>query len=222
MRGFSSPHPRKRERAVRKASGVTAALWDELVMAGKPLTKTYMKTASLKTTSRRAARTTLVEPVRANGKVRVESILVPTDFSEASAKAVSYATTLAEQFNAKLTFLYVIEPLALPDFEGTFPLMLQNDNMTAVYKEKLLALSRRAVPDESRLVNVLVRNGRAYHEITEAARTLKVDLIVIATNGYSGLNHVILGSVTERVVRHAPVRCWSSASTNTNSSTAEL
>jgi universal stress protein A len=163
-----------------------------------------MKTPSLKTISRRPSRTTLVEPARANGKVRVQSILVPTDFSQASTKAISYATTLAEQFNAKLTFLYVVEPLALPDFEGSFPLLMESDKLTTAYKEKLLELSRKAVPDGTRLVNVVVRNGLAYQEIIDAARTLKVDLIVISTNGRAGINHMILGSVTERVVRHAP------------------
>ena len=51
---------------------------------------------------------------------------------------------------------------------------------------------------------LLVRFGRSYHEIAEAARTLKVDLIIISTHGYTGLKHAFLGSTTERVVRHAP------------------
>ena len=50
---------------------------------------------------------------------------------------------------------------------------------------------------------VLVRFGRSFHEIAEAARTRKVDLIIISTHGYTGLKHAVLGSTTERVVRHA-------------------
>jgi nucleotide-binding universal stress UspA family protein len=48
-----------------------------------------------------------------------------------------------------------------------------------------------------------VRFGRSFHEIAAAARTLKADLIIISTHGYTGLKHAVLGSTTERVVRHA-------------------
>jgi nucleotide-binding universal stress UspA family protein len=51
---------------------------------------------------------------------------------------------------------------------------------------------------------VLVRFGRSFHEITEAARNRKADLIIISTHGYTGLKHAVLGSTTERVVRYAP------------------
>jgi universal stress protein A len=50
----------------------------------------------------------------------------------------------------------------------------------------------------------MTRIGRAFDEITAAAREQKADLIVISTHGYSGVKHVVLGSVAERVVRHAP------------------
>jgi nucleotide-binding universal stress UspA family protein len=49
-----------------------------------------------------------------------------------------------------------------------------------------------------------VRHGRAFQEIAEAARSLPADLIIIATHGYTGIKHALLGSTTERVVRHAP------------------
>jgi nucleotide-binding universal stress UspA family protein len=50
----------------------------------------------------------------------------------------------------------------------------------------------------------LVRNGRSFHEIVSAARSLKSDLIVISTHGRTGLSRALLGSTTERVVQHAP------------------
>jgi len=52
--------------------------------------------------------------------------------------------------------------------------------------------------------NMLIRKGTPHKEITDAARELEADLIIIATNGYTGFAHVLLGSTTERVVRHAP------------------
>jgi nucleotide-binding universal stress UspA family protein len=51
---------------------------------------------------------------------------------------------------------------------------------------------------------VLVRYGTPFAEITDAARTLKADLIILTTHGYTGLKHVFMGSTAERVVRHAP------------------
>jgi nucleotide-binding universal stress UspA family protein len=50
----------------------------------------------------------------------------------------------------------------------------------------------------------IIRQGRPATEIVEAAREIEADLIVIATHGHTGLKHVLLGSVAENVVRHAP------------------
>ena len=110
----------------------------------------------------------------------------------------------AEQFGAKLTLLHVAEPVATPDFAATFPLTLENDKVMAVCKGKLEHLIKEQAIDPKLVEKALVRCGRSFHEITEAARTLKVDLIIISTHGYRGLKHALLGSTTERVVRHAP------------------
>ncbi len=50
----------------------------------------------------------------------------------------------------------------------------------------------------------VIRIGQPFHEIATGAKTLKADLIVVSTHGYTGLKHVLLGSTAERVVRHAP------------------
>lgn len=134
----------------------------------------------------------------------IRSILVPTDFSASSEKALAYAVPFAQQFGAKLTLLHIVEPVATPDFGGAFPLAIEDDKVMANAKRHL----ERVVSDlqiKPRLLEkTLVRSGRAYHEITEAARMLKVDLIIISTHGRSGLKRALLGSSTERVVRHAP------------------
>jgi nucleotide-binding universal stress UspA family protein len=134
--------------------------------------------------------------------LQIKSILVPIDFSAQSEKALAYAVPFAEQFGAKLTLLHVVEPVGTPDFARSFPLV--NDNVMAECGRHL----ERVVKDleiEPRLVQkTLVREGRSFHEIAEAARTLKVDLSIISTHGHTGLKHALLGSTTERVVRHAP------------------
>jgi nucleotide-binding universal stress UspA family protein len=111
---------------------------------------------------------------------------------------------LAAQFGAKLTILNVVEPVAGPDFVNAFPLLLENDKLKAACKARLDLWIKQKAISPSLVEKTLVRQGRSFHEITQAARTLKVDLIIIATHGYTGLKHALLGSTTERVVRHAP------------------
>jgi universal stress protein A len=55
-----------------------------------------------------------------------------------------------------------------------------------------------------RVVETVVRGGLAFFEITEAAKVLNADLIVVGTHGYTGLKRALLGSTAEKVVRHAP------------------
>lgn len=138
------------------------------------------------------------------GSLRVKSILVPIDFSPPSKKALAYAVAAARQFKAKLTLLHVIEPVATPDFAASFPLAMENDELMAAAKKQLEGVVKAARIPPGSVEKILVRFGRSYHEIAGAARTRKVDLIIIATHGYTGLKHAFLGSTTERVVRHAP------------------
>lgn len=136
--------------------------------------------------------------------LKLNSVLVPTDFSAESRKAIEYAVAFARQFGAKLTLLYVVEPVATPDFAKSFPLVMEKDELSADCKRHLERFVRESGIEEELIEKTLVRNGRAYHEITSAAKTLKSDIIIISTHGYTGLKHAIMGSTTERVVRHAP------------------
>ncbi len=155
------------------------------------------KTAPLTQTSAR--------PGQANPSfLGIKSILVPLDFSAESKKALAYAVAFAMQFGAKLTLLHVAEPVATPDFAQSFPLLMEDDKLMAAAKKELDRVVQTSGIEPKLMEKTLVRFGRSFHEIAEAARTLKVDLIIIATHGHTGLKHVLLGSTTERVVRHAP------------------
>ena len=134
----------------------------------------------------------------------IKSILVPLDFSAPSERALAYAVPLAAQFGAKLKLLHVVEPVATPDFAKSFPLAMENDQVMAAGKQQLDRLIRQQAIDPRLIEKTLIRYGRSFHEIADAARTLKVDLVVISTHGYTGFKHALLGSTTERVVRHAP------------------
>jgi nucleotide-binding universal stress UspA family protein len=136
--------------------------------------------------------------------LKIKYILVPIDFSAPSKKALDYAVPFAEQFGAKLTLLHVVEPVATPDFANSFPLMMENDKLIASCKAQLQSLVKRSAIDPKLVEKTLVCRGRSFHEITDAARTLKADLIILSTHGYTGLKHALLGSTAERVVRHAP------------------
>ena len=134
----------------------------------------------------------------------IKSIMVPIDFSPGNQEALSFARAFADQFGAKLTLVHVSEPMGTPDFAASFPLVMEADRILAKLLADLNALVKeRKIP--ARLIErTLVRQGRSFHEIAEAARVLKVDLIIIATHGYTGLKHALLGSTAERVVQHAP------------------
>ena len=131
----------------------------------------------------------------------IASILVPVDFSTPSTKALKYAVALARQHGAKITPIFVVE---LSEIVGMFQLLLDDDEIKTSCEAKLMKFARKASVPGTMIDHVLVRKGRPYREIVDAARTLKSDLIVISTNGCSGVTRALLGSVTERVVREAP------------------
>ena len=159
-----------------------------------------MKTKSPVRKRSQAAENPIIELTPA--LMHIGRILVPTDFSDPSRNALRYAARFAEQFGAKVTLLFVNEPVMYPDF-AYYPLTMENDQVIKIAKAKLTTLGNKEI-GAKHIEEILVRNGNPFHEITEAARTLKMDLIIISTHGYTGLKHALLGSTAERVVRHAP------------------
>jgi nucleotide-binding universal stress UspA family protein len=140
--------------------------------------------------------------------LRLRTVLVPTDFSEHSCKAREYAFRLAQQFGSTLVLLHVIEPAYPFPVDGVmhFPGELDDPSLARrpVVEKELARLADITAKQACVPVRSKVCSGRAYEEITAAARAENADLIVIATHGYTGLKHVVLGSTAERVVRHAP------------------
>ena len=135
--------------------------------------------------------------------VQIKSILVPIDFSATSEKALRYAVRMAEQFGSRITLLNVVQPVATADF-AYHPLMLEMDKAKDSAKARLDTLCRKLIVPSRLIERTLVRYGTPFAEIAAAAKSLKVDLIILTTHGYTGLKHVLLGSTAERVVRHAP------------------
>jgi len=133
-----------------------------------------------------------------------KKILAPIDFSPASNNAIKYALSFAEEFGAKLTLLHVLEPAPSTSFmaiPGATPFR-EIDFSTAEKNLRSAVVSSRKGKTER--PSWKIRVGLPSHEIVEAAKEADVDLIVIATHGYTGWKHFCIGSTAERVVRAAP------------------
>jgi len=132
----------------------------------------------------------------------LKRIVVTTDFSEQSKKAIPYAVAFARKFEASLVLLYVV-PGHLPAELSHIGIVLEERRLLKEAHERLPRF-RQAELDPKLRVETLVLNGGPANEICRMAETQGADLIVIATHGHTGLKHFMVGSVTENVVRHAP------------------
>ena len=136
--------------------------------------------------------------------VTVQRILCPTDFSKPSNEAVRVASDLASQFSAELVLLHVLTPFptlpvdAVMSVDPSFILEKVRENA----EQTLELLVQKKVPNGVHPRTKIVQGGAA-DEIVKTANDEHADMIVIATHGNTGLQHLLLGSVAEKVVRHA-------------------
>jgi universal stress protein A len=133
---------------------------------------------------------------------KIGRILVPVDFSECAQTALRYALGLAAQFEAELTLVHVVEQIVYPG-DWMYPPLALSDFATEK-RDQVLEKMKSLVKSPDGNVRHIVRVGRAWQEVIELAKENKTDLIVLATHGYTGLKHVLLGSVAEKILRHAP------------------
>ena len=135
-------------------------------------------------------------------------ILVTTDFSDAGDHAISHAFRMAADHGAEVLLCHVIEPVVTPNplYAHYYPTEL----FSAEIQERAEADTRQAlldrVPKDEAFAHVPHREIAAYglpaEEIIRLAEKEQVDLIVIATHGRTGLKHLLMGSVADRVLRH--------------------
>lgn len=129
---------------------------------------------------------------------KLKEILVPVDFTECTEKALFYALPLAQQFNATVTLLHVVEPPYIPASEMGVVVEVETKEDA---RNELEALRKR-VTDKVRC-QTIVRKGSAEREIIEVANELDSDLIIVATHGRTGLDRLLMGSTAEKIVRRA-------------------
>jgi universal stress protein A len=131
-------------------------------------------------------------------------ILVPTDFSAGSNEAFATAVGFALDTGARITLFHVghVPTQIFPDMIMTLGAEVIHDieHQADELLEQLCARARTAGVDAEWQTSI----GTTHEEICARAAQLGVDLIVIGTHGHTGLSHVLLGSVAEKVVRKAP------------------
>jgi nucleotide-binding universal stress UspA family protein len=133
-------------------------------------------------------------------------ILVPTDFNAPSDAALEYAKVLAGQFGASLHVLHVVGELFATAPAGSEVYIADSpDFVTRVFEDAKVRLSHRVTAIERvryRATTEIV-TGATARSIVNYASERGMDLIVMGTHGRSGLDHLLMGSVAERVIRHA-------------------
>lgn len=138
--------------------------------------------------------------------IKLNRILVPTDFSEFSQPAMNYGCAIAARFESELHLIHIVpDPAMLIPEAGAFSV----DAIESQSGE----LARRATTqlndmpgsgwENGRPIQREVRIGTIHLEIIDYAKSNDIDLIVIGTHGRSGLMHILMGSVAERIVRHS-------------------
>ena len=136
--------------------------------------------------------------------VRIESILCPVDFSDISAKAYCYAQSIACHYRAKLVVQHIVELWQYPSCYYQTELAYYEDYRRTIVSNaqdqlrQFLDLCGGVQPE------CVVEESAAGDAILAMAQARTVNLIVMGTHGRRGFDHLMLGSVTERVLRHAP------------------
>ena len=136
--------------------------------------------------------------------IKLKKILCPIDFSACSTYALTYAIDLSLKDHASLYLIHVMETYMgdIGDILKQIDLLL-DDKQTDSLKMRLINL----IPDEIQTnisIDTLVVKGVPFVEIIKAAKGNQADLIVMGTHGKTGLEHILIGSVAERVIQRSP------------------
>ena len=134
-------------------------------------------------------------------EIKIESILVPLDFSELSLEALRYATTMAKKFGAGVHLVHVAEEENAPELLGAGHRTREAADWMEPLRDELLGHGKQVDgfwPEECH-----VRTGQPYQQICTLADEIDASLIVLGTRGHTGLKRILLGSTAERVARFA-------------------
>jgi universal stress protein A len=139
------------------------------------------------------------------GSIKMDEILVPTDFSRHSRKAFRYAMELARHFGAELTLLHVVDTRMVDNvyhFHQLSPERAREQMHSAA--EESMARWIAAVKSQGLRVTAVYTEGVPPMEVQKVATEREVDLIVMGTHGATGLTQLLYGSTAQGVVSSAP------------------
>jgi nucleotide-binding universal stress UspA family protein len=138
------------------------------------------------------------------GSVDLNTILVPVDFSSGALHALNFAVSLARRLDAFIVLVHVMDSIYVSGRLDSRRLRLLRTEAHEKTKRMLAGLAKRRVRPHVPVRHYLLK-GTAYAKIVEIATRTSADLIVMGSEGRSGMKRFLVGSVTERVIRHA--RC---------------
>jgi len=138
-------------------------------------------------------------------RIDIKKVLCPVDFSESSDHALQYARAFSESYGSRLVMLHVIEVPHLPSYStfGIPEIYYPVEDIQKQCEESMDELVKKYSSEKYEISGEVVV-GTAFVEIVQKAKKEDFDLIVLGTHGRSGLRHIIIGSVAEKVVRKAP------------------
>jgi len=141
--------------------------------------------------------------------IAIKTILLPTDGSDCSAKAMAYALSFARQYGGRIMALHVVDRRWEEQTRIVFAEVGQDltqkirdgyeEEARRILREVTDAAGKAGVPAETKVVT-----GIPSEDIIRVAQELPADLIIMGTHGRAGMSHLLLGSVAEKVVRRAP------------------
>ena len=133
-----------------------------------------------------------------------KKILYPVDFSDYAEEILDYAVTIATRFGAELHLIHVIPNL---NYFTPYESFLTPENMVAIERNIEGEVERdfeKLTKDLAIPVVKVVKTGVTFVEIIDYIKEAGIDLVVMGTHGRSGIEHILIGSVAEKVVRKAP------------------
>jgi nucleotide-binding universal stress UspA family protein len=136
--------------------------------------------------------------------IRISQILCPVDLSDASATAFAYACMLSRWYDAPVTAIQMIW-VGVPAMSPAASPFVLTPAQVQDFTHDLDTFVTANTPPGTRRASVVLREGPMVRGILEEARTLGADLIVMGTHGRGGFEHLVLGSVTEKVLRKASI-----------------
>ncbi len=139
--------------------------------------------------------------------ISLQRILFPSDFSELALHALRYAVSFSESYQSELHVLHVVDDASqywMPIGPNNVPVGPPPEELLTLGREEMQRFLKEHLVETRAPVVSEVRLGRPFMEIIGYARERQIDMIVMGTHGRSGLRHVLLGSVVEKVVRKSP------------------